>query len=57
MKMLLYVFAALIVACGVILIAVDLPFEADFPAAGPVAIGFGTLVLIAIFGLGQMKKT
>ena len=56
MKTLLYLFAALLVAAGVGLVAGDFPFEARFPTAGPLAIGFGTMVLLVTFYLSHRKR-
>jgi len=56
MKALLYLFAIVLVAGGVALVVTDFPFEAKFPTAGPLAIGFGTMVLLATFYLSHRRK-
>ncbi len=56
MKALLYIFSALLVAGGVLLVVGDFAFEAKFPTAGPLAIGLGTMVLLVTFYLSHRKK-
>jgi hypothetical protein len=56
MKALLYLVGTAILAAGVVLVAADFPIEAKFPTAGPTAISFGAMVLIALFYLSHTNK-
>lgn len=56
MKTLIYLIAIAMLIAGVVLVVADFPFEAAFPAMGPVLVGLGLMANLAVYAVTRRKS-